>query len=254
MKKHILITIAILLASCSSSDDSIGNLDRNDRSNFSISLSAHETAVVDEVVEVVISSNEPMTSLKISLDNFQNSTTIILNLASSTVSYFSFDKIGAHTTVYFKTTNSNGDESIETYTPTISPGNAVKITTVQVLSFSNIDGTWDPEFSENDINRLADVFFILEKPVASISIENFRFQKWFTSSVKENQGDLTWELSSEDLYIDPQLSLQYTMADEDGGFIDDLMLGPPYLREISLAEYIDTKPSTITLNVPDIDL
>ena len=257
MKKYFLITLAILLTSCSSSDDSTDNNNGNNNSNFSISLSTNTSAVVDEVIPIDITGNETIMTLQASLDNFQ---TTIFNqsinpqgFGTSATLYFSFDDLGSKN-ISLKALNDAGDESLQTATVTISRGNAVKITTVQVFSFSNIDGTWDDEFSNTDVNRLADIFFNLGKPKTSTTTGGLGFQNWFTSVVKENQGNLTWDVSSEDLYINPQLSLQYSMADNDGSFNQDLMLGPPFEREITFAEHITDQPNTVTLSVPDIDL
>ena len=255
MKNFITLYVILIMLSCSSSDDSVDTNDNNGGvSVFNIELSANNTAVVDEVVALTVTSNEPMVSLEISFDNFQTSTTSFSDLGSSVTRYFSFDKLGTNTTIYFKSKNSNGDESVKTYTPSISRGNAVKITSIQVVSFFDIDNTWDSGFPNTDVNHLADVFFHLRKPQVSISQGNLGFQDWFTSVVKENQGDLTWDVSSEGLYLDPQLSLQYSMADDDGSVNQDLMLGPPFEREVTFAEHIATQPSTITLSDSSINL
>lgn len=256
MKKYFLLTLVILLTSCSSSDDSTDDNNENDNSNFSITLSTNTSAVVDEVIPIDISGNETIMTLQASLDNFQ---TTVFNqtqsngFGASTTLYFSFDKLGSKN-ISIKAINGDGDESVQTATVTISRGNAVKITTVQVLSFSNIDGTWDTEFPNTDPNHLADVFFHLRKPQTSTTSGSLGFQDWFTSTIKENQGNLTWDISSEGLYLNPQLSLQYSMADDDGSADQDLMLGSPFEREITFAEHITNQPNTITLSVPDIDL
>lgn len=255
MKKTFFLSFLIIIVSCESNEDSItGENNGNTNETFSIELSANDNPVIDEVVAVTVNSPEPMTSLEISYDNFQTSTTSFSSLGNSTQRYFSFDKLGDNTTIYFKAINDDGEESIQTYSPTISRGNALKIKSVEVISFSNIDGTWDSEFPNTNPNHLADVFFNLRKPQVSITTGNLSFQDWFTSAIKDNQGNLTWDVSSEDLYLDPQLSLLFSLVDNDGEFSEDLMLGPPFEREITFAEHITNQPNTITLSVPDIDL
>ncbi|MGY0408207.1 MAG: hypothetical protein ACWIPJ_07625 [Polaribacter sp.] len=123
MKKIIILIVSAFIISCSSPDDSGNpnndNNGNNNDSTFSIELSANDTAVIDEIMPVTITSSETMTSLEISFDNFQTSTTSFSNLGSSTQRYFSFDKIGSTTTVYFRAKNSVGNESVQTFTPTI---------------------------------------------------------------------------------------------------------------------------------------
>lgn len=253
MKNQILLILAILLTACGASDD---GTDPSNNSNFSISLAANSQVGVDEVIAVNITGNENIISLQGSLDNFE---TIIFNSSQSegygtnTTLYFNFDALGSKN-MSIKAINNNGDESIQTVDISVIRGNAIKITGVQVLSFFNINGTWDPEFPEDDINRLADVFFSLRKPTVGRFNGDLVFTNWFLSEVKENQGDLTWELSAEDLYINPQRSLLLGLADDDGTFVADLLMGPPSERELTFTEHIATQPSTITLSVPEIEL
>lgn len=261
MKKLFFLSIVAIFFACGSSDDD--NTDNNDGNNngnndptFSIELSANDSVVIDEIIPIDIIGNENIMTLEASLDNFQ---TTLFNQTNSngfgiTASlYFNFDELGSKT-ISIKAINSNGDEDIKTTNVSISRGNSIKITNVEIVSFSNINNTWDSEFPSTDINHLADVFFHLRKPQVSITTGSLGFQDWFTSIIKENQGDLTWDVSSEELYLDPQLSLQYSMADDDGSVNQDLMLGPPFEREITFSEHISTQPSTITLSVADIDL
>ncbi len=255
MKKYILIILILISSACSTSDVST---DKSNNPTFSVDLSGDSTALVDETIAIDITGNENIMTLLASLDNFQ---TTVLNQTISpqgfgtvTKLYFSFDDLGSKT-IYIKAINNMGDESIKTFNVTVSRGNAIKIMSVQVVSFSNIDNTWDPEFPDTDANRLADVGFLLRKPKAGVTENSFNFKDWFRSAVKQNQGDLTWDLSSENLYLNPQFSLQYSMADDDGGGIgQDLMLGPPFEREITFQEHIATKPNVVSLKVPEIDL
>ncbi|MEL0651636.1 hypothetical protein V6246_09395 [Algibacter sp. TI.3.09] len=118
------------------------------------------------------------------------------------------------------------EEVIKTMTVSITRGNTIRITSVKIISFSNINNTWDSEFSDSDTNRLADVFFNLRKQKPDSKQGGLSFQNWFKSEVKENQGDLTWDLSSKNLYLNPEFALQFSMADDDGGVAQDIMLGP----------------------------
>lgn len=250
-----------MIYSCSSSDDTENLSDDSGGGNnpeFTLVLTNKQTAVIDETIMVELSGNEVIKTLEVSLDDFQstifNRTIDPHGFGRETELYFSFDEVGSKT-ISIKATNVNGNETKSTATVSISRGSAIKIAKIEVVSFSNIGNTWDPEFTNTDINRLADVVFLLRKAKADITENSLNFQDWFRSEIKENQGNLTWDLSTESLYADPMLSLRYSMADDDeGGVGQDLMLGPPFEREINLASYIATRPNAITLNVPEIDL
>lgn len=253
MRNILFVALSILLTACGASDD---GTDPINNSNFSISLTASSQVGVDEIIAINITGNETIFTLEGSLDNFA---TTIFNRTQSegygtnTTVYFNFDELGSKS-ISIKAINNNGDESIQSVDISVIRGNAIKITNVQVLSFFNIDGTWDPEFPEDDINRLADVFFNLRKPDVGPFNGDLTFVNWFKSEVKENQGDLTWDLTDEDLYINPQRSLLLGMADNDGNFNQNLLMAPPSERELTLSEQIATQPDTITLSVPEIDL
>ncbi|WP_146126704.1 hypothetical protein [Nonlabens agnitus] len=245
--------IFILLASCGPSDDSMDP--EVVPEDFNIQLSATNTAVVDEVVPVMINSSKPMASLTISFDNFQTSTTAFSDQGSSQTRFFKFDKLGMNSTVYFRAKDEDGNEFDTTYTPNISRGNSVKINQIKINSFAGIDTTLDPEFPETDPNRLADVFFVLLKPGVDIRNGDVNgANEWYRSPVKQNQGDLTWDLTNAELYINPEFRILYTMADDDGNFVQDLMQAPPFEREFRLSDFADTRPSEVTLSVPSIDL
>ena len=242
-----------LLSSCGPSDDSIEP--EIVPEDFNIELSAKNTAVVDEVVSVLITSSEPMASLTISFDNFQTSTTAFSNQGSSQTRFFRFDKVGNETTIYFRAKDEDGNEADNTYTPTVNRGNSIKINQVQVVSFNGIDTALDPEFPADDPDRLGDIFFVLRKfgvnPNDGTSVNRYN---WYNSSIKENQGDLTYDLSGENVNIDPQTRMSYAMADDDGNFVEDLMQGPPFEREFNFSDFTATRPEQVRFEVPEINL
>lgn len=99
---------------------------------------------------------------------------------------------------------------------------------------------------------MADVFFLLRKPrLSNYSTGAYSVQGWFRSAVKENQVDLTWDVSSENLYINTQSTIWFSLADDDrNGNVDDRMLGPPFERPLYLVQYNLDQPNTITLSSP----
>ncbi len=139
----------------------------------------------------------------------------------------------------------------------VNKGEAIELNSLQLNSFFNIDDTWDDEFDDGDINRLADVFFILLKPRLNPfdGSRSISTPAWYRSSTLTNQGNLQWSLQNQDLLINPELSLFITFADDDGnGLVDDLMLGPPFEREISFLDFISTQPNSIPVSFSNINL
>lgn len=259
MKKITSLFLFLLLISCSSSDDDSQNLPEQFNSSLSVNKN---TLNVDEPVTISISSNKNINEIQVSLDNFVTlSANKINNFGTSTNVYLSFDDIDEHT-IYIKSYHYNGidrndDEIvINTIKVNVVRGNSIKINNIVVKSFSNINGKWDDEFSDTDINRLADVFFALIKQNLDPFNNVFKNNNvvWHESTVKENQGDLIWDISNQDLFLNPEIPLRIGLADEDGSVDADLLLGPPFDKEISFTEHINSKPSTVTLIDSSIDL
>ncbi len=247
--KRILYLLPFFLWMCSSDNNEGTN-------NLSISLTPSvTTAVIGQQFTIMLTSNQAMKFIEMSTDNFVTSSGIGSDLGSSKQLYFNFDTLGEKT-ISIKVKNYNEDERIETVVVSITRGNAIKINRVQVVSFSNINNTWDTEFSGSDPNRLADVFFgVFKSQLRYFYTDEYSNSQWYLSGVKENQGDLTWDLTSENLYITPTSSFSFGLADDDGGgLVDDLMLGPPEVRTFNFSDYLITKPSTITYTYPSINL
>lgn len=251
-KIALLFSIILLITNCSSNDVNDDTVD----SDFEIELSYNENVKVDELVEVTIVGNEGFREVKASLDDsFNNSTgTLFFESETTHVRFFTFDKLGINT-VYFKGYNEDGVESIKVLNINVVRGNSVKINAIEIVSFSNMDNTWDNEFAETDINRLADVFFLIRKSKAFFSDGEYNFNSdWHRSQVIENQGNLTWNLSEEDLYVSTGFPLNFIAADMDEeGQVGDLMLGR-YYEYIGFSEIDGSQPETFTFNFPDIDL
>ena len=138
----------------------------------------------------------------------------------------------------------------------VTHGNALKIAGMQVTSFDNINNTWDPEYAPTDVNRLADVYFGFNTGQLSNCFDNTTISKlWYKSTIKQNQGDLTWDLASANLYINPNRDITFGLVDQDTPPLgQSLIPNLPDYRIISFANYLSTKPTTITYSFPDANL
>ncbi|MGB0199059.1 MAG: hypothetical protein ACPF80_03375 [Flavobacteriaceae bacterium] len=227
---------------------------------FTVELVATNTNVsIDEVATFEVKTNRPFDRITISRDNFTTSTTVTKSQG---------DSFGTTLTLYVDTANfgnitysirvfdasNNQQTATSTLSFTVQIGNAVRVNQVLINNFYDKDNTWDSEYTSTDPNRLADVFFSFSKP----HIDLFTGQKfkalWYTSVVKENQGDLTWNLSQENLYINPNALIHFGLADDDGGLGQDLLLGPPFEKELNLSQYSSTQPSSIAIEDNSISL
>lgn len=85
-----------------------------------------------------------------------------MGFGSSLVLYFNFDTPGQKTIRVWALNNQN-DTSEKQVVVNVTRGNAVKITGMKVVSFYNINQTWDSEYDVNNPNRLADVIFVFSK-------------------------------------------------------------------------------------------
>jgi hypothetical protein len=251
MKKLIYIYLATIIVACGGSSNEDSPIIKD---NFTVNVTTQKTTVnIDEVVSVTLNASENISAIDVSTDNFETEATVLPTNTKNSTLYFKFNSLGSKT-INIKSTNSTGELVEKSIVIDVVRGNAIKINSVKVVSFYNINQTWDNEYADTDVNRLADVFFILLKPEVNLTTGDFSSKNWYQSTVKQNQGDLTWDLTSENLYIDPNLSILVGLADDDGTYKEDLLMGPPSEREINLSDYLSTKPTTIKYTVPEINL
>lgn len=239
------------MASCSS--DSNENKNNNP---FSINLiPSASSVVVDQAFTINVGANEEIKELWVSTDNFATGGYAQRQFGTSYTLNFNFDTLGQKT-ISVRARNQNNVVSEKEVVISVSRGNALKINGVQVISFSGINTTFDPEFPTSNPNHLADLRFGLSKIKLGSPLDNlYSSTQWYLSSVIENQGTMTWDCSNDNLYLNPNAILKFGLADIDNGIAGaDLLNGPPDYREISFSNYLVTKPTTITYTFPEINL
>ena len=253
MKKIIsTLVLSILMTNCSS--------DKKENENvvnaFAINLAPSTTnTAIDQAFTVSINANEDIKELWVSTDNFASGGYASNQFGNSYVLNFNFDTLGQKT-IAVRAKNQNNVLSEKQIVITVSRGNAIKITGLQVVSFYGIGTTYDPEFPNTNPNHLADLRFGLSKIKLGNPFNNsYGPLQWYLSSVIENQGNMTWNFSSANLYLNPNASLKFGLADIDNGIAGaDLLNGPPDFRNISFTNYLTTKPTSITYSFPEINL
>lgn len=260
MKTIKLLFFVLLLINISCSTDSNNNEEEDiivDTLETEIVISGNQFEI-DKPISFDVVSNQNLNEVSISFNNWESSFGLLgleeTGLGLSKTIFTSFDTLGFKT-VFVRTRNLDNEVDESTFQIEIVRGSSVKIKRVNIISFSNINGNWDPDLSGDDV--LADLKFAFTKNRISNSFDSMEYsvKTWFISEVLINQGDLTWDLSNEELYIDPNLIFAFGLGDDDGGGIgQDLLFGPPFEITYNLQEFISLEPSSVTLVKEDIDL
>lgn len=246
MKKIVTLITFLFIFSCSS--------DSTDAS-FKIDTLVNSTTVnVDEEISITITSPEEMTGIEYSYDNFKSSFAVYpgSGYGTSKTLNFKFFKIGI-STLYFRAYKSgNAKSQVKTVALNVEKGNRVKITGLKINSFDGINNSWDPEFITSDPNRLADVrFSFLKLNFLNALDDEKQIKSWYETSVKENQGDLTWSLINEELYTDSNSIIYFSIYDMDGPSLVQDLDKNFYDKFFKLSSYATTKPSSVTFSYPE---
>ncbi|WP_395057907.1 hypothetical protein [Flavobacterium sp.] len=251
--KKIIFLLPLLFCMCTKSDESVAP-PIEPKSTFAITATPSSANVaVDENFTITVAANETIKGLGASLDNFATGGQMFTDFGTSRVLYF--NTLGAKT-IAIKATSASGAVFIKNVNINVTRGNALKITGMQITAFDNMNNTWDPEFGPTDPNRLADVLFNFNTSQIYTYFETqMTKRRWYLSTVKQNQGDLTWDLTNANLYINPNREITFSLGDEDTPPVgQNLIPNLPDYRIISFANYLTTKPTTITYSFPDANL
>ena len=212
---------------------------------------------VDQPITFRLKSNENIISYSASTNSNTSVQSNQSNYGKTADIIISFDKIGENT-IYLSAQNENNQILKKEFKIDILKGESVKIKSLKIISFKNINETWDSEYSNNDINRLADLKFALEKTYIKTSLFNevsYGSRLWHISEILINQGNLNWDLYNENLNINPNFIMAFSLGDiDDNGFAEDILFGPPSEIEFSFKEYIQEKPNKVILKKESIDL
>jgi hypothetical protein len=254
--KYLIYLLPLFLFSCVPTEE---NKTTTPASTTTINLTTiSNTMVVDDVATVSVSSNDALTEVAVSDDNFVTPVGfVVLTNVTSLSLFFSFDSLGSHTK-YLKFKNTKNETIEKTLTFTVVRNNTLRIKSLQIISFNNINQTWDPEFASTDPERLADLFFAFTKNrFAGFNQMAYTDQLWHKSMVIQNQGTLTWDLTTANLYMNPNKILKFSLADYDGPNQWETLIGLAGLtttKDMDFTPYMVSKPTAITFNYPDMNL
>lgn len=210
--------------------------------------------VVDKPFSITVTSDQNIMGISYSFDNFETGLAKFPGggFGTSKELHFKFLTIGEKT-IYIKITKAGNIESeTKAITVNVGKGDSVRITGLTITSFDGINTVWDPEFSASNPNSLADVCFCFNK-VGQLNAfdEGGYIQQFYLTSIKENQGDLTWSFLTENLYIDPAGYFIFSIYDQDESNLIQLLDNSVNVPHIYMQQYASTKPDSITLSFPE---
>jgi nuclear transport factor 2 (NTF2) superfamily protein len=250
MKKTIFLLAALFLMTNCASDTSESSNGRN----LLVSLVPSTTDVyVDHTFTVTVNAEEEIKQMWVSTNNFATGGYAFRNFGTSFVLNFNFQTLGEKT-ISVRVRNQDNVVSEKHLTINVTRGNTIKINRLQIVNFPGINTTFDPEYGPTDPNRLADLIFAFQKKMVGNRFDyEYDWRLWFRSSIIENQGNMTWELSEENLYLKPDSTVRFSLGEMNGEFGNEL-IDAPYYKEFNFNNYLTTKPNLMTFSYPEINL
>ncbi len=253
MKKNILFScICSLFIACEKEDDGIPESENNFEvtTNFSIS-----EPTIDEDFTLDIESNKALQEVTWfaeepeGLTHYPESENFQLPLALVTK---------GNRNLSFQFVCEDGDTINRSLNIEVVRGNAVQIEGIELIEFDRMGETWDPQYNEDDPARLADLIFALQKPMGKDIPELMASKNiWHFSEIHKNEESLFWDLSENNIYINPeyQNSFQFHLADWDEGELEeDNLLQHANVKVYYTHESYGEQPEVINIKREDINL
>lgn len=253
MKKVKLCSLFLLITIFSCSKNNENEIQEELSMEIGFSTKKFE---VDQPIYFNLKSNQNIVRYGISTDNVTFTDSNLKNYGKTVDINLSIDKVGKNL-IYVFIQNEQNEILKKNFEIEIVKGSTVKIKNLKIISFKNINGIWDSEYSNSDINRLADLQFSLRKTYIKTSFNNkisFSQKVWYLSDILINQGNLTWDLNNRDLNIDPNLKIAFALGDVDGEGYGNVIVDYPDYFEFNFKDYVKDKPNRVRLKRNDIKL
>ena len=246
------VLLTFLFASCSSDPNSPTE---ETPVKFEVDLNPSTLSPdVDETAVVSFNSDTPLSEVKWVRENSSTSYSAFdgKSIEQNIQLYFQFPFPGTYPVILeFK--DLNGKVLQKELSFEVTPGNTVQITRIEVVDFHNKGNAWDPEATGED--QLADLLVGLEKVHQAGFVKNeLRTWTWFISEVHENESSLSWDLSGEDLYVNPVFGFDFGLGDVDGGGMSENLMLDRLSYKIELRDKLEARPETVPLIDESVDL
>lgn len=254
MKKYLSwISMILIISSCTPESDPI----EIEKKSIKVDLHASSlTLEVDEMATVTIDSDTPLKEVAWIAEDFTKTRTAMTgeSLPADMELFFQFPNPGIYL-IPLKFTGTNGETVRKQLQFEVIRGNTVQITGINVNNFFGKGESWDPEFSEDDPQRLADLILALEK-IHQTDFTKKEYSKgtWYISEVHENESSLSWDLSEEQLFLNPLFGFHLGLGDVDEGNIGQNLLVnlPSYFIDLRIE--MENKPESVSLIDESVDL
>ncbi|WP_324721015.1 membrane lipoprotein lipid attachment site-containing protein [Salinimicrobium sp. HB62] len=246
------ILLTILLASCSSESNSPN---KETPVKFEVDLTPSSLSPdVDETAVVSFATDTPLSEIKWVRENSSRAYSAFdgRTLEQDIQLYFQFPFPGTQPVILeFK--DLNGKVLKKELTFEVIPGNTVQITRIELIKFYDRGNAWDSEATGKD--QLADLIFALEKVHQTGFVKNeLRTAIWFISETHENESSLSWDLTQEDLYINPVYGFDFSLGDVDDDGMSQNLLLDRLSYKVELRDRIEARPETVELIDEAVDL
>lgn len=254
MKRPFLALCLVILFSSCSPESSPATEEIPEALNVEVNASTLSPNV-DEMLSVQVETNIPLEEIMWIREGITRSYSTLGNgQINNPELYFQFPEPGRYP-VELEFRGTNGAIVKKQLSFDVQRGNTVQISKLEINNYYDKGNTWDPEFDQNDENRLADLIFSLEKPQHfSIIKKELSLSTWFVSDIHKNESSFTWDLTNEQLFLNPLYTFYFGLADADeDNVMQNIMLDYPS-RPVDLRPYIENKPASIVFEVPSIGL
>lgn len=255
MIKILPIFLPFLLISCSSDSSEDVTVPETPENSFELSLDLERSVFgIDERIVINASSDETLGAGCIESNFFRpdgsvSRKCIYDNLGKGFQVNFSFQTVGTKTFVIEAQTPDGKVSKEERQIEVDSITNTVRISRVTLNSYPNKGMAFDPGFSDTDPERLADLYFQINKRYVGISVSNdvpsYMNIDLPISEIHENESSFEWNFEGNELLFSVDNILHFKLFDLDENpstsehFTDWFLIFEDYTSE---------KPSQITVD------
>lgn len=249
------ILVLYILVSCSSdsSGDSSNEIP-NEPVDFSIDLD-RTVFGKDERIAINVSSSENLTQGCIGSNFFTNDMSEVKicrldsGLGSEFEINFSFQTVGSKAfyvevqTADLRVGRFDGEVTIDELT------NSVRIKKITVNDYTNKGNAFDSGFTDTDPERLADLFFKVEKRYVTISVDDedapiYKGEDFLTSNILENETGFEWNYDGNELLVNKDNILGIQLLDDDGESNEPEIIGFIF---VNFNDFVEEKPEQISI-------
>ncbi|WP_306012846.1 MULTISPECIES: hypothetical protein [unclassified Allomuricauda] len=250
MRNTLLFLTALLFLSCSSNSEE----DESSNKTFDLSIDLERSVYgVDERITINAFASVEMSAGCIKSASFYESsspvrTCLLTDVGKSFQLNFSFQEGGTKTFVIEGQTSDGKISTLERQIEIDSTTNTVRISKITLNSFPNIGKAWDETESDTDPERLADLYFQINKRSIDLTVGDnapeYKFIDLSFSEIHENESSLVWEFNDKELLFSKDNFLYFKLFEFDGEqgsneeFANTL---------ITMSDYANQKPNQINI-------